>query len=96
MSIAQEIEEFADQAGIGLTLCKGFDEAIIAIAAQASKDPVVIYDYEKCVKILMRRDSMTREDACDFMEFNVIGSYVGENTPMFTLKTVDKKGKLNA
>ena len=41
------------------------------------------YDYEKCVKILIKRDGMSDEGAREFMEFNVVDAYVGELTPAF-------------
>ena len=44
------------------------------------------YDYEKCIQILMKRDDMNKADALDFMEFNVIGAYVGLNTPVFIMR----------
>jgi hypothetical protein len=37
----------------------------------------------KCIDILMKRDDMTEEEAVEYFEFNVTGSYVGENTPVF-------------
>ena len=42
-----------------------------------------IYDYGKCVQILMQRDGMTEEDAEEFMDFNVTGAWVGKGTPVF-------------
>ena len=33
----------------------------------------------------MERDKMTKQEAVDFMEFNVIGAYVGLNTPVFIM-----------
>jgi hypothetical protein len=44
---------------------------------------VACYDFETCVKILMERDGMSEDDAVEFMEFNVVGAYVGELTPLF-------------
>jgi hypothetical protein len=44
---------------------------------------VAAYDYRKCVRILMRRDHMGEQEAEEFMDFNVVGSYVGELTPLF-------------
>ena len=44
---------------------------------------VAVYDYDVCVQILMERDSMTIEDAVEWMEYNVVGSYVGDKTPVF-------------
>jgi hypothetical protein len=34
----------------------------------------------------MERDGLNRTDAIDFMEFNVIGAYVGLNTPVFIMR----------
>tara|TARA_R100001530_G_scaffold26568_3_gene21328 strand:- start:3516 stop:3827 length:312 start_codon:yes stop_codon:yes gene_type:complete len=61
----------------------GFDEAILGIARRAAQPDVVAYNYEKCVQVLIDRDDMTEEDAREFMEFNVVGAFVGEGTPVF-------------
>jgi hypothetical protein len=62
----------------------GFDEAIIGVAQhQQIENLVTCYDYHKCLEILCERDDMTWEDAIDFMEYNVTGSYMGVNTPVF-------------
>jgi hypothetical protein len=44
-----------------------------------------VYDYNKCVEILITRDEMTEEDAVEHMHYNVIGSYVGDYTPVFVI-----------
>ena len=62
-------------------LADGFDNAIIGISS--GFNPIAVYDYGKCVEILMERDQMSSEDAIEFMNFNVTGAYVGEKTPMF-------------
>ena len=66
-------------------LADGFDDAIMGMCIQFGAEPIVAYDYEKCLSILMDRDEMVRADAIDFMEFNVIGSYVGLHTPVFIM-----------
>ena len=60
----------------------GFDEAIIGIGRQFNKN-LVIYDEDKCIEILMERDGMSEEEAIEFFEFNVVGAYVGEYTPIY-------------
>ena len=67
-------------------MADGFDEAILGMCIQFGSEPIVAYDYEKCIQILMKRDSMDKTDALDFMEFNVIGAYVGLNTPVFIMR----------
>ena len=62
-------------------LADGFESALIGHTQGPTT--VAVYDYDMCVHILMERDGMTCMDAVEFMEFNVVGSYVGEKTPLF-------------
>tara|TARA_R100000152_G_C6712735_1_gene140063 strand:+ start:242 stop:523 length:282 start_codon:yes stop_codon:yes gene_type:complete len=64
----------------------GFDEAIIGITDGVGGQMNLVYDIEKCLKILMSRDGMDREEAMDFFSFNVSGAYVGKGTPIFMWK----------
>lgn len=66
-----------------LLFADGFDEAVLGIGRRATQPEVVAYDYEKCVQILVERDKMTEEEAREYMEFNVVGAFVGERTPVF-------------
>ena len=61
----------------------GFDAAILGIGSRCGKPDILIYDYNKCCDILMERDDMTREEAIEFMDHNVVGAWVGETTPIF-------------
>jgi len=60
-----------------------FDEAIVGVADRIGMPTVVVYDSSKVIDILCERDGMDREQATEFYEFNIIGAYVGERTPMF-------------
>lgn len=60
---------------------KSFDEAIIGIAYRFGMEPVVTYDRTIVVDILARE--MTREEAEEFFEFNTIGAWMGDLTPIF-------------
>jgi len=69
-------------------LVDGFEGALIGYCQQFNKT-VALYDYDKCIKILMQRDGMDWDSAVEFFEFNTLGAYVGEKTPAFaTLITV--------
>ena len=61
----------------------GFDEAIIGQGNQFTKSPVLVYDAEKVIDILCKRDGMTDEEALEFFCYNIEGAWVGENTPIF-------------
>jgi hypothetical protein len=64
-------------------LCNGFDDAIIGMAERINLGPVVAYSVEKIIEILMQRDGMEYEDAWDYFSYNILGAWVGENTPIF-------------
>ena len=63
----------------------GYDEAIIGPASIWRGNTVVgvlVYDAEKIRSILMTRDNMSAEEAREFIEFNIEGGYLGEETPV--------------
>ena len=64
----------------------GFDDAIIGICM---KTMVLIYDYEKIIEILMIRDGMSAEDAREFFSYNILGAYVGDKTPIYSIDLRD-------
>ena len=74
-------------------LADGFEEAVVGMCEKFGAVPVVAYDRDKCVEVLMKRDGIDYEEAAEFFEFNVAGSYVGESTPVFlTLWSKDENG----
>ena len=62
----------------------GFDDACLGLSCGFGPQRAV-YDWDKCVDILMTRDDMTADEAIEYMDFNVTGAYVGEHTPEFIL-----------
>jgi|Laugresbdmm110dd_1035094.scaffolds.fasta_scaffold39778_4 hypothetical protein len=68
-----------------------FDEAIIGVAYRFGIDPVVAYDRTIVIDILARE--MTREEAEEFFEFNTIGAWMGDLTPVFIEITQTKLDK---
>ena len=58
----------------------GFDRALIGYNATSF---CAVYDYDKCMTVLIERDGMSYEEAHEHMEFNVVCSYVGDFTPSF-------------
>ena len=73
----ESVKEYNEEA----LLADGFDDAIIGMCLQFGQLPVVAYDYEKCIQILMK--DMTRDEALEYFEFNVINAYMGINTPAY-------------
>ena len=73
----------------GILLADGFEAAYLGVCRRFNTY-AALYDYDKCVAVLMGRDEMSYEDAVGFMEFNVLGAYVGESTPVFLLPRSDE------
>ena len=65
----------------GLLFADGFDDAILGVAERIGMEPVVAYDVNKIIEILAR--DMTEDEAVEFFEFNILGAYMGERTPVF-------------
>jgi hypothetical protein len=61
----------------------GFDEALIGIARRCGQPDLAVYDIDKCIQILVERDGMTEEQAREYLEFNSIGAWVGDSTPIW-------------
>lgn len=82
----REIREFCFDFGDGeddLLLADGFEQAFIGIAHRCSKPNLACYDYERAVEVLMKRDGMTDEEAREYLNFNCLGAWMGEGTPLW-------------
>jgi hypothetical protein len=75
----EEIAEINPEA----LLCDGFDEAIIGMAERITLGPVAAYSVSKILNIMMERDGMTYEEALEYYDYNILGAWMGEHTPIF-------------
>lgn len=64
-------------------LADGFEGALIG-SARIFNRVVALYDRAVCIEILME-GGCTEEEAEEFFEFNVVGSFVGDYTPAFAI-----------
>jgi hypothetical protein len=61
-----------------------YDEAIIGVAHRIGQEDVIAYDYNKVCEVvakMMGNDDIM--EVMEYVEFNVMGAYVGERTPIF-------------
>jgi len=63
-----------------LLIADGFDNAIIGIDEASMR---LIYSVSKCIEIL--NTEMTEEEAVEYFNFNVMGAYMGEKTPIWCM-----------
>jgi hypothetical protein len=58
----------------------GFDDAIIGLEPLSGK---VIYDIDLMVEVLITQEELSHQDAIEYLDYNVLNAYVGENTPIY-------------
>jgi hypothetical protein len=66
----------------------GLDEAILGVGYKFGMDPVLVYDTEKILKILMERDGMDYEEAREFFDFNILGAGF-DGSPVFVEEFIE-------
>jgi len=60
-----------------------FDDAIVGIASRCAMSHIIVYSESKVLDILMNKYDMTDLEAIEWYDYNMMGSYVGEGTPLF-------------
>lgn len=76
------IEDLAE-ANPDALLADGLEDAFLGYTLNHHHATVAVYDYEKCIAVLVERDGMDAEGADEYLQFNTLGAYVGENGPLF-------------
>jgi hypothetical protein len=79
------LDEYLESIGETVLLADGFEDAFIGLSQRISEPLTAVYSYEKMIDILMTRDSMEHEEAQEFLDFNVLGAWVGPQTPIIVM-----------
>ena len=80
-----QINEYLDSIGESTLLADGFDEALIGFSQRMNEPMLAVYSYEKMVQVLMDNDDLSYDDAVEYVDFNVVGAWVGEQTPIIVM-----------
>lgn len=73
-----DIHEYAE----GAVLLTGLDNAIIGIVEDFTGRKI-LYSKPKILNILMVRDGMTKSEAEEFYDYNILGLYASDLNPVF-------------
>lgn len=83
MIINREVlNDYLNEVDEQILLMDGFDEAFIGISQRINEPVLAVYSFDKMVNLLMIRDGMEDEEAMEFIEYNCIGAWIGERTPI--------------
>jgi hypothetical protein len=64
-------------------LADGLEAALIGYTVNHHHAHVAVYDINKCIEVLVDRDGMSHEEADEYLSFNTLGAFVGENGPIY-------------
>lgn len=79
------MEDIAEYEDGELLKLDGYDDCVIGIAHRFGNQQVLAYDLNKILLKLQERDGMSYEEAVEFFEYNMLGSYVGDRTPLYVM-----------
>jgi|TARA_A100000172_G_scaffold63051_2_gene42413 hypothetical protein len=60
----------------------GYNDCIIGVGTRCGMTDVFIYDKHKMITKLVRKDDMKYDEALEFIDFNIAGAFIGEDTPI--------------
>ncbi len=76
------LSEYLNELGEPILLMDGFDEACIGISQRINEPMLAVYSYDKMVDVVMDKSGMDEDEAIEFVDFNCIGAWIGERTPI--------------
>jgi len=62
---------------------EAFNGALVGWGERCGLGPVAIYDVVKIISILETKYKMSHDEANEWYDYNIVGAYMGENTPIF-------------
>lgn len=66
-----------------MLLADGFDAAFLGVARRCGQPDLAVYSVQFAIRILHERDGMSEEEAREYLEYNSIGAWFGEDTPIW-------------
>ncbi|CAB4144142.1 hypothetical protein UFOVP460_19 [uncultured Caudovirales phage] len=85
-----KLKDFLMEMTDEVVIADGLSDAFVGLAQTGSEGKTVaVYDSVKIIGILMEQ-GMTQDEAVEYYEYNILGAYVGDATPIY-LVPVDKE-----
>lgn len=81
----ERLQEALENRDENVLLMDGFDEACIGFSQRINEPLLAVYSWELMMKVSIERDGMTYEEADEYINYNCIGAWVGEQTPIIVM-----------
>ena len=84
----EAVRECLEEVNPEAMLFDGLEDALVGTCDRIGQPTLAAYDYDKCIEILAKDMTDSDDDdpytmAVEYFDFNVIGAYIGESTPVF-------------
>ena len=86
------IRDYLGETNPEALLADGLEDALVGVCDRFGQPTLAAYDYDKCIEVIAKdiaSDETLEEDddphtlAVEHFDFNVIGGWAGESTPVF-------------
>lgn len=84
-----QINEYLLQIDDSALLIDGADAALLGFTNRMNSPLLAVYDYNKLVDVFVD-DGMTYEDAVEWVDFNIVGAWLGEQTPIIVMPLIEE------
>lgn len=85
MPTREQIESHLLEMDESALLMDGFEEAFIGFTRRINEPLLAVYDWKKMVDVLVQRDGMDYDEAVEYIDYNCLGAWVGERTPLIVM-----------
>jgi hypothetical protein len=77
-----DIQTYLEDREQTVLLADGFEHAFLGTTQRMNEPLLAVYSYSLMIETLMLRDGMSYTEAEEYIDFNVVGAWVGEQTPI--------------
>jgi hypothetical protein len=81
-SCGNQILEWIDETFDLIVYPTGFEDCIVGVGERYGGPPVAVLDVAKMLA-KMEKEGMTHDEALEYFEYNILGAYVGEESPVY-------------
>ena len=81
----EQINQHLENRGETALLMDGLDEACIGFSKRINEPMLAVYSWQKIIETLIKRDKMDYDEAVEYIDYNILGAWVGEKTPIIVM-----------
>lgn len=85
LSLRKKINQYLNDIKESVVLMDNFDEALIGLSQRINEPLLAVYSWEKMIDVCVARDGMSYEDAIEYIDYNCIGAWIGDQTPIIVM-----------